>query len=101
MEILRPYTNYFLDMLNEARRQFRQNATSANLAVYRQVIQDLAKLLIILNRPVADLLTPPEEWDRIYSWATRVIKRRNALRDSSEPQMVSFLHNKRTSFAYN
>lgn len=74
LDELRPQSEYFLQMLNDTRRKVRKlhltGDTNAATA-YNPVIHDLAKILILLNRPVELLPDPPQDWSRLYSWAER------------------------------
>lgn len=87
LDELRPNAEYFLAMLNDTRRQIRKlflagDQPGAN--AYRTIVRDLAKVLILLNRPVELIARPPHDWPRVYSWARRIL-------DRCRPQMVQLI----------
>lgn len=76
LDELRPQSEYFLQMLNDTRRQVRKlhlAGDTQGAIAYNPVIRDLAKILILLNRPVELLADPPHDWTRLYSWAERAL----------------------------
>ena len=78
LDEMRPNAEYFLAMLNDTRRQIRKlylsgEVTSANS--YRPIVRDLAKLLILLNRPIELIPAPPHDWNRIYNWSEQALDR--------------------------
>ncbi|XP_053659052.1 uncharacterized protein LOC128708119 [Anopheles marshallii] len=78
LEELRPQAEYFLQMLNDTRRQIRKlhlAGDSAGAATYHPVVRDLAKILILLNKPIELINAPPHDWQRLYVWAERVLDR--------------------------
>lgn len=78
LDELRPSAEYFLAMLNDTRRQIRKRFLAGDEAganAYRTVVRDLAKVLILLNRPVELIARPPHDWPRVYSWARRILDR--------------------------
>uniref|UniRef100_A0A182FAG9 Uncharacterized protein n=1 Tax=Anopheles albimanus TaxID=7167 RepID=A0A182FAG9_ANOAL len=78
LEELRPQAEYFLQMLNDTRRQIRKlhhSGDSAGAATYHPVVRDLAKILILLNKPIELINAPPHDWQRLYVWAERVLDR--------------------------
>lgn len=97
LEILRPQASTFLSMLNDTRRQIRElHATGDNAAItaYRPVVRDLAKILLLLNRNVDKISVIPEDWDHLFSWGEKVLKRYKRMSNISQPQvaqLVSFL----------
>lgn len=97
LEILRPQAPTFLNMLNDTRRQIRElHTTGDNAAItaYRPVVRDLAKILLLLNRNVDRISVIPEDWDHLFSWGEKVLKRYKRMSDISQPQvaqLVSFL----------
>lgn len=97
VEILRPHASTFLDMLNDTRRQIRElHAAGDNAAItaYRPVVRDLAKILLILNRPTERLCVVPEDWDHLCAWGEKTLKRYKRMSEVSQPQvaqLVSFL----------
>lgn len=94
---LRPQSEYFLQMLNDTRRQIRKmhlSGDAQSASIYNPVIRDLAKILILLNRPVELLHEPPHDWNRLYSWAERAL-------DCYKPQieqLIEFLQTSSTPF---
>ncbi|XP_055615767.1 uncharacterized protein LOC129761933 isoform X2 [Toxorhynchites rutilus septentrionalis] len=78
LDELRPQAEYFLQMLNDTRRQIRKlhlAGDSSGAATYHPVVRDLAKILILLNKPVELISSPPHDWQRLYVWAERVLDR--------------------------
>lgn len=87
LDTLRPNAEYFLAMLNDTRRQIRKLFLAGDHAganSYRTIVRDLAKVLILLNRPVELIAKPPHDWPRVYSWALRII-------DRYKPQIVQLI----------
>ncbi|XP_055592417.1 uncharacterized protein LOC129744084 [Uranotaenia lowii] len=78
LDELRPQAEYFLQMLNDTRRQIRKlhlAGDSSGAATYHPVVRDLAKILILLNKPVELISCPPHDWQRLYVWAEKVLDR--------------------------
>lgn len=78
LDELRPNAEYFLAMLNDTRRQIRKLFLAGDQAganAYRTIIRDLAKVLLLLNRPVELIAQPPHDWPRVYAWARRILDR--------------------------
>lgn len=78
LDELRPNAEYFLAMLNDTRRQIRKLFLAGDHAganAYRSIVRDLAKILILLNRPVELIAQPPHDWSRVYTWALRILDR--------------------------
>lgn len=96
LEILRPNAETFLEMLNDTRRQMRelhQEGDNAAASVYKPVIRDLAKVLILLNRPV-EVLAVPDDWEHLYNWAEQVVRRYKRMSEGSQTQvgqLIKFL----------
>lgn len=94
IEIIRPYAHTFLDMLNDTRRQMRElynEGDNTALAAYRPVIRDLAKLLLLLNRPV-DRISIPEDWEHLFNWAEKTLKRYKRMSEVSQPQVAQLIN---------
>lgn len=97
LEILRPQAPTFLSMLNDTRRQIRElhaNGDNAAIIAYRPVVRDLAKILLLLNRNVDRISVIPDDWDHLFSWGEKVLRRYKRMSDISQPQvaqLVSFL----------
>ncbi|XP_039496172.1 uncharacterized protein LOC120454702 [Drosophila santomea] len=75
---MRPNAEYFLAMLNDTRRQIRKLYLSGEVAAansYRPIVRDLAKLLILLNRPIELIPAPPPDWSRLYAWSEQALER--------------------------
>lgn len=75
---MRPNAEYFLGMLNDTRRQIRKLYLSGDAAAansYRPIVRDLAKILILLNRPIELIPAPPHDWNRIYTWSEQALDR--------------------------
>lgn len=78
LDELRPQAEYFLQMLNDTRRQIRKlhlSGDASGAATYHPVVRDLAKILILLNKPVELISSPPHDWQRLYVWAEKVLDR--------------------------
>lgn len=96
LETLRPHADTFLDMLNDTRKQIRDlhgAGDNAAITAYKPVVRDLAKILLLLNRSV-DKLVIPDDWDHLFSWAEKTLKRYKRMSEVSQPQvaqLVTFL----------
>lgn len=78
LEDLRPNAEYFLGMLNDTRRQIRKlhaNGDVTGTQAYRPIVRDLAKILLLVNKPVQLLAGPPNDWLRLFMWAQRILER--------------------------
>ncbi len=76
LDELRPHAEYFLFMLNDTRKQIRKAYISGDTtasAKHYPIIRDLAKILILLNRPVELIEGPPHDWNRLLQWAERIL----------------------------
>lgn len=77
LDELRPHAEHFLFMLNDTRKQIRKayitGDTTASSARFYPIIRDLAKILILLNRPVELIDGPPHDWNRLLLWAERIL----------------------------
>lgn len=96
LETLRPYAENYLDMLNDTRRQVRElhrEGDNGAISAYRPVIRDLAKILLLLNRPI-DRIVVPDDWEHLFNWAEKALHRYKRMSESSQPQvaqLISFL----------
>uniref|UniRef100_A0A1B0BBE9 Uncharacterized protein n=1 Tax=Glossina palpalis gambiensis TaxID=67801 RepID=A0A1B0BBE9_9MUSC len=75
---MRPNAEYFLAMLNDTRRQIRKLYLSGDIVAansYRPIVRDLARILILLNRPIELIPGAPHDWNRLYSWSEQVLER--------------------------
>lgn len=76
LDELRPHAEYFLFMLNDTRKQIRKAYVSGDTtasAKFYPIVRDLAKILILLNRPVELIDGPPHDWNRLLQWAERIL----------------------------
>lgn len=76
LDALRIYSEYFLFMLNDTRKQIRKSYLSGDTtaaAKFYPIIRDLAKILILLNRPIEVIDGPPHDWNRLLQWADRIL----------------------------
>lgn len=95
LDELRPNAEYFLGMLNDTRRQIRKlhaNGDTMGAQAYRPIVRDLAKILLLVNKPVELLNGPPNDWLRLYMWGQRIL-------DRYKPQMsplIDFLQSSPT-----
>ncbi|PSN30987.1 hypothetical protein C0J52_24170 [Blattella germanica] len=76
----------FLAMLNDTRRQVRElyhtsGRSDSAIQAYRPVLTDLARILMLLNRPEHLIESPPSDWEKLLAWGERV----------AQAQLVSFL----------
>lgn len=96
LEVLKPYAGNFLDILNDTRRQLRESHNDGDnsaAAVYKPIVRDLAKILLILNRS-SDSMAIPDDWEHLFNWAEKTLKRCKRMSDVSQPQvaqLISFL----------
>ncbi|XP_054728231.1 uncharacterized protein LOC129237475 [Anastrepha obliqua] len=75
---MRPNAEYFLAMLNDTRRQIRKLYLSGEVSAansYRPIVRDLAKILILLNRPIELIPAAPHDWNRLYTWSEQALER--------------------------
>uniref|UniRef100_A0A0A1XCN4 Receptor tyrosine-protein kinase erbB-2 n=1 Tax=Zeugodacus cucurbitae TaxID=28588 RepID=A0A0A1XCN4_ZEUCU len=75
---MRPNAEYFLAMLNDTRRQIRKLYLSGEVGAansYRPIVRDLAKILILLNRPIELIPAAPHDWNRLYTWSEQALER--------------------------
>lgn len=89
LETLRPYAQNYLDMLNDTRRQLRElhrQGDCSAMAAYKPVVRDLAKILLLLNRPV-ERVAVPEDWEHLFHWAEKALKRCRRPSEVSQPQV--------------
>lgn len=89
LEILKPYAKTFLEMLNDTRRQMRElhrEGDNTAASAYKPVLRDLAKILLLLNRPV-ETLAVPEDWEHLYRWSEKALKRFKRMSETSQTQV--------------
>lgn len=43
--------------------------------VCRPVLRDLARILVLINRRDDEIPVPPDDWQRLFSWAERLLRR--------------------------
>lgn len=93
VESLRPHAHTFLGMLNDTRRQVRElHQEGDNVsATYRPILRDLAKILFILNKP-NETLTVPNDWEHLYGWAEKTLKRFKRMSEISQPQVAQLVN---------
>lgn len=94
LETLKPYSQYYLDMLNDTRQQIRQlhqEGDNGAIGAYRPVVRDLAKILLLLNRP-PESISMPDDWEHLFNWAEKALKRYKRMSDSSQPQVAQLIH---------
>ncbi|XP_034192281.2 FU domain-containing protein T48 isoform X1 [Osmia lignaria lignaria] len=104
LTILRKEGNTFLSMLNDTRRQVRELYYSRNnghsavgIQAYRPVLRDLARILVLINRKDERILIPPDDWQRLFSWAHRLLKQYKKHSSPEVTQLVTFLQQPRVS----
>ncbi|XP_066151697.1 uncharacterized protein T48 [Euwallacea fornicatus] len=94
LETLRPYSQSYLDMLNDTRQQIRQlhrEGDNGAIGAYKPVIRDLAKILLLLNRPPENT-SMPDDWEHLFNWAEKALKRYKRMSDSSQPQVAQLIN---------
>lgn len=87
LDEMRPHAEHFLFMLNDTRKQIRKSYISGDTtasAKFYPIVRDLAKILILLNRPVELIEGPPHDWNRLLQWAERILSQ-------YKPQQISQL----------
>ena len=76
LDNLRPYAHFYLGLLNDTRKQIRQyfhkGDTLATMA-YKPIVRDLGRVLFLLNFSKNELITIPDDWDRLYRWAEMLL----------------------------
>ncbi|XP_060522012.1 uncharacterized protein LOC132699367 [Cylas formicarius] len=96
LETLRPYSQDYLDMVNDTRRQLRQlhrEGDNSAISAYKPVLRDLARILVLLNKS-PDTVGIPDDWEHLFTWAEKTLKRYKRMSESSQPQvaqLISFL----------
>ncbi|CAL7940819.1 unnamed protein product [Xylocopa violacea] len=95
---LRGEGNTFLSMLNDTRRQVRELYYSGNngdgavgIQAYRPVLRDLARILVLINRRDDEISVPPDDWQRLFSWAERLLRRYKRHSSPEVAQLITFL----------
>nr|CAI5841387.1 unnamed protein product [Callosobruchus analis] len=106
LETLRPYADSYLDMLNDTRRQIRElhrEGDSGAISAYRPVVRDLAKILLLLNRPI-DKIAVPDDWEHLFGWAEKALNRYKRMSGTSNQpqvaQLINFLQGPTDSSEY-
>lgn len=97
LDELRPSADYLLATLNDTRRQIRKLHVSGDMTgvqAYRPIVSDLAKLLLLINRPVELLTEVPGDWCRLFMWAQRVCDR---YKPQAVGPLIDFLHSSPTA----
>lgn len=92
LDDLKPYGEYFLFMLNDTRKQIRKSYLSGDTtaaAKFYPIIRDLAKILILLNRPIEVIDGPPHDWNRLLQWADRILAQYKSQHQTKE--FIKFL----------
>ncbi|KAG5670117.1 hypothetical protein PVAND_000400 [Polypedilum vanderplanki] len=92
LDDLRPHAELFLFMLNDTRKQIRKSYISGDTtasAKYYPIVRDLAKILILLNRPVELIDGPPHDWNRLLLWADRILSQYKPQQQIT--QLIEFL----------
>jgi len=92
LDDLRPYAEYFLFMLNDTRKQIRKSYLTGDTtaaAKFYPIIRDLAKILILLNRPIEMIDGPPHDWNRLLQWADRILAQYKSQQQTKE--FIEFL----------
>lgn len=105
---LRGDAHTFLAMLNDTRRQVRELYYSGNngdgavgIQAYRPVLRDLARILVLVNRRDDEIPIPPEDWQRLLSWAERLLRRYKRHSSPEVAQLVTFLQQPTASVQMN
>lgn len=105
---LRGEGNTFLSMLNDTRRQVRELYYSGSngdgavgIQAYRPVLRDLARILVLVNRKDDEIPVPPDDWQRLLSWAERLLRRYKRHSSPEVGQLVTFLQQPATAVQTN
>ncbi|XP_043490264.1 uncharacterized protein LOC122516484 [Polistes fuscatus] len=105
---LRGEGHTFLSMLNDTRRQVRELYYSGNngdgavgIQAYRPVLRDLARILVLVNKKDEDIQLPPDDWQRLLSWAERLLRRYKRHSSPEVAQLVTFLQHPPSSVQTN
>lgn len=96
LDELRPHAEYFLHMLNDTRKQIRKLHFSGDTSAtskYYPIVRDLAKILILINRPIELIDGPPHDWNRLYRWADKISAQ---YKPQQIAQLIEFLQNSPT-----
>lgn len=91
LDDLRPHAECFLHMLNDTRKQIRKSHVSGDSTIaakFYPIVRDLAKILILLNRPVELIDGPPHDWNRLLLWAERILAQ---YKPQQITQLIEFL----------
>lgn len=87
LDELRPNASYFLAILNDTRCQIRKLyllGDHSGVYSYKAIVRDLAKILILLNRPIHQIPSPTHDWNRLYLWALKIL-------DQSKVEIVQLI----------
>lgn len=93
LETVRPYAQVYLDMLNDTRRQVRElhrEGDNGAISAYRPVIRDLAKILLLLNRPI-ERIALPDDWEHLFNWAEKALHRYKRMSENSQGQVAQLI----------
>lgn len=77
LDRFRMNADYFLSIMNDTRRQIRKLHLSGDIngaMSYHNVVRDLAKLLILLNKSNEIIPGPPNDWNRLSTWADYLLE---------------------------
>lgn len=100
LETLRPFAQDFLDMLNDTRRQVRElhkQGDTCAISAYKPVVRDLAKILLLVNKPV-ECVAVPDDWEHLFNWAEKTLKRcKNEATQPQVAQLINFLQEPETA----
>lgn len=96
---LRGEADTFLAMLNDTRRQVREllyysgsnGDGPVGIQAYRPVLRDLVRILVLVNRRDDEIPLPPDDWQRLFSWAERLLRRYKRHSSPEVAQLVTFL----------
>lgn len=81
-------------MLNDTRRQLRELHRAGDnnaIAAYKPVVRDLAKILLLLNRP-QEKICLPDDWEHLFQWAEKTLKRYKRMSEVSQPQVAQLIN---------
>lgn len=76
LDDLRPCAEFFLSILNDTRKEIRNSCVLGDntaATILYPVICDLAKILILLNRPIESIDGSPYDWNRLLQWAEIIL----------------------------
>jgi len=100
VEVLKPHAETFLEILNDTRKNLRlahNSGDNSAVSVYKPIIRDLGKILLLLNRE-CDFVAIPDDWEHLFQWGEKTLNRCKRLSDvsclcsHSQPQVAQLIN---------